>query len=134
MVVDCNSPTSLRRKIFHFILLILFFPNLGTLHVIAAESSGSLLYGGLERTYRIHLPSQWDQTKPAPLEFLFHGGGGTGEGMEKLTLGGFNRLADREGFVVVYPDGIEKHWNDGRGLEAYRAHRENIEMSDLYWH
>ncbi len=62
-----------------------------------------------------------------PLVLLLHGGGGTGEGMEKLTLGGFNRLADREGFVVVYPDGIEKHWNDGRGLEAYRAHRENID-------
>ena len=62
-----------------------------------------------------------------PLVLLLHGGGGTGEGMEKLTLGGFNRLADREGFVVVYPDGIEKHWNDGRGLEAYRAHRENMD-------
>jgi polyhydroxybutyrate depolymerase len=62
-----------------------------------------------------------------PLVFLLHGGGGTGEGMGKLTVGGFNRLADREGFIIVYPDGIEKHWNDGRGLQAYRAHLENID-------
>jgi polyhydroxybutyrate depolymerase len=94
---------------------------------MATDFSGPIFFSGLERTYRIHLPSQRDQTKPVPLVFLFHGGGGTGQGMEKLTLGGFNRLADREGFIVVYPDGIEKHWNDGRGLEAYRAHRENID-------
>jgi polyhydroxybutyrate depolymerase len=62
-----------------------------------------------------------------PLVFLLHGGGGTGEGMGELTMGGFNRLADRESFIVVYPNGIEKHWNDGRGLQAYRAHRENID-------
>jgi len=47
--------------------------------------------------------------------------------MEKLTRGGFNRLAERDGFVVVYPDGLERHWNDGRGVGAYRAHRENID-------
>lgn len=94
----------------------------------AQQTHESLIQaGGLNRTYRIHLPSGHDRTKIAPLVLLFHGGGGTGQGMEKLTLGGFNRLADREGFIIVYPDGIEKHWNDGRGLQAYRAHRENID-------
>lgn len=34
--------------------------------------------------------------------------------MVRLTLGGFDRLADEEGFVVVYPDGINQRWNDGR--------------------
>jgi len=43
---------------------------------------------------------------------VFHGGGGTGEGMARLT--GFDALADREGMIVVYPDGIDHHWNDGR--------------------
>jgi polyhydroxybutyrate depolymerase len=28
---------------------------------------------------------------------------------------GFSDDADREGFLVVYPDGIEHNWNDGRG-------------------
>jgi polyhydroxybutyrate depolymerase len=87
----------------------------------------SIPVGGLERTYLIYIPASHDPSKPIPLVLLFHGGGGTGQGMEKLTLGGFDRLADREGFIVVYPDGIEKHWNDGRGLQNYRAHRENID-------
>lgn len=87
----------------------------------------SIQVGGLERTYREYIPALYSPAKPMPLVLLLHGGGGTSEGMEKLTLGGFHRLSDREGFIVVYPDGIEKHWNDGRGLEAYRAHRENID-------
>lgn len=28
---------------------------------------------------------------------------------------GFDRLADDSGFLAVYPDGIDKSWNDGRG-------------------
>ena len=36
-------------------------------------------------------------------------------------------LSEREGFIVAYPDGIERRWNDGRGQQRYRAHRENID-------
>lgn len=89
--------------------------------------TGSIIWDGLERTYRIHIPQSFDETKPVPLIIALHGGGGTGEGMEKLTLGGFNTLSHKEGFIVVYPDGIEKHWNDGRELRFYRTMRENID-------
>jgi polyhydroxybutyrate depolymerase len=49
--------------------------------------------------------------------------------MVKLTMGGFDKISDERGFVVVYPDGIEKHWNDGRSSEEtrYRVHKENID-------
>ncbi len=47
-----------------------------------------------------------------PLLFAFHGGGGDGEGMAKLTH--LSDIADERGFVVAYPDGIDKNWNDGR--------------------
>ena len=87
----------------------------------------SISVGGLERTYQLYLPLSHDSSKAMPVVLLLHGGGGTGHGMEKLTLGGFNRISDREGIIVLYPDGIEKHWNDGRGLEAFRAQRENID-------
>lgn len=51
--------------------------------------------------------------------------GGEGTGMATLT--DFSSVADRENFIVVYPDGIERRWNDGRGLTRYRAHRQNID-------
>ena len=91
--------------------------------------SDSIIFGGLKRTYLIHIPSSHDKTKSMPLLIALHGGGGTGRHMVKLTLGGFDKLSDKEGFVVVYPDGIGKNWNDGRSGEetGYRAHKENID-------
>jgi polyhydroxybutyrate depolymerase len=90
-------------------------------------TAGSLQFGGLERTYRLYVPPPADRAGPMPVVLVLHGGGGTGAGMETLTRGGLNRLADRDGFVAVYPDGVERHWNDGRGVQSYRAHRENID-------
>ncbi len=87
----------------------------------------SIIVDGLERTYLIHIPLSFDKTKQMPLVIALHGGSGSGVAMVALTLGGFNVFSEREGFIVVYPDGIEKHWNDGRGLLRYRTQRENID-------
>jgi polyhydroxybutyrate depolymerase len=46
--------------------------------------------------------------------------------MIDLTEGGFNKLADKEGFIVCYPQGVDKHWNDGRPGATSRASQENI--------
>lgn len=93
----------------------------------AQSAPGAMIWGGLERTYRIHVPAARDGGRSVPLLIALHGGGGTGEKMERLALGGLTALAERAGFVVVYPDGIEKHWNDGRAKVKYRAHREKID-------
>ncbi|MDR7486081.1 MAG: PHB depolymerase family esterase [Armatimonadota bacterium] len=85
----------------------------------------TIIFGGLTRTYRTYVPS--GGAGPMPLLLALHGGGGSGAAMERLTQGGLNRLADRERFVVVYPDGVDRHWNDGRGIQAYRAHREDLD-------
>jgi len=110
------------------ILLVLSLQNaIAGQGAVIGQSSGSIAFGGLERTYRIHIPPSYDKSKPMPLLIVLHGGGGTGKRMEKLTQGGFNKLSDKEGFLVVYPDGIEKNWNDGRENVKYRAHREKID-------
>ncbi len=68
--------------------------------------------GGRERTYHVHLPPDAQTGGPRPLVLVFHGGGGTGLGAARLY--GFNQLADARGFLVVYPDGVDSRWNDGR--------------------
>lgn len=73
----------------------------------------TIIHNDLERTYRLHLPDNYDDGQPLPLVLALHGGGGTSRNMSKLT-GGLNLLADQEGFIVVYPDGVDKHWSDGR--------------------
>ena len=116
------------RAFLFFVLIILFIPIPPKgLANQEAERVHSITYGGLERSYRIHTPPSYDKMNPLPLLIALHGGGGTGKKMEELTLGGFNKLSDREGFIVVYPDGIEKHWNDGRENVSYRAHREKVD-------
>jgi polyhydroxybutyrate depolymerase len=91
--------------------------------------SDSIKAGGLKRTYLLHIPVTYDNTNPMALLIALHGGGGTGQNMVKLTMGGFDRISDRCGFVVAYPDGIDKHWNDGRNSEQakYRTNNENID-------
>ncbi|MCM8762148.1 MAG: phospholipase [Candidatus Omnitrophica bacterium] len=86
-----------------------------------------LKWDGLERTYLVYKPSWYNKNKPLPLVILLHGGGGTSSAMVSLTQGGFNKIAERDGFIVAYPDGIEGIWNDGRKGMQYRAHKENID-------
>jgi len=86
-----------------------------------------ITYDGYNRTYRIHIPPDIDQVNSPSIVFILHGGGGTGENTERtLTLGGFNTLSDEYNFIVVYPDGIDRNWNDGRIIND-TAHQQNID-------
>lgn len=90
---------------------------------------GSLVHDDLQRTFTLYIPSSVNEYVPVPLVIALHGRGVDGEGMILVTRKGFDRLADRDGFIVVYPDGIEMNWNDGRMDEEAddRAHREDID-------
>ena len=68
----------------------------------------------LVRRYHIHLPSNYEASNSLPLLIALHGHLGTGKKMIKQT--GFNRIADREEFIVVYPEGFKRGWADGRGI------------------
>ena len=48
----------------------------------------------------------------APLVVVLHGARGTGADM-RANLG-WDALADREGLVIAYPDGLDRTWNAGR--------------------
>ena len=76
----------------------------------------TLQVNGQSRRYYLYLPATWHRGRPAPLVLVFHGGGGRASGIAPHT--GFSRLADREGFVVAYPQGLNGRWNDGRGYAA----------------
>lgn len=86
---------------------------------------GQLTHAGLERTYTLYLPPAYDGKAALPLLLLLHGGGGAGNRMINFT--GFDKIALREGLVVVCPDGFERHWNDGRVETSHKAHKDNID-------
>lgn len=98
-------------------------------HANPVRTWASIIHEGLSRTFNIYVPSSFDKSVQLALVIALHGRGVDGKGMIAITRGGFDRLAEKDGFLVVYPDGIELNWNDGRKDEEAddRAHRENID-------
>jgi polyhydroxybutyrate depolymerase len=78
----------------------------------ARDESGTIDAGGATRTYLIHVPAAYDGRHAVPLVLVFHGGGGQPPGMVRIS--GMNAVADRHGFIAVYPAGLNRRWNDGR--------------------
>lgn len=71
---------------------------------------------GQPRTYALYVPAGVEDNRPAALVIALHGGLGQGRSMAKLS--NFSQLADREGFLVAYPDGLRRHWRDGRTMPS----------------
>lgn len=79
---------------------------------------------GTERTCFVHLPKGFSSKKVYPLVFILHGGGGNA--LQVAGHSQFNKLADKYGFIVAYPQGINKHWNDGRKVPKHREQDSTI--------
>ena len=89
--------------------------------------SGTIKVGPLDRTYLVYAPAR---AAPRPaLVIAFHGSMGSAQGMRVATGYGFDRLADRHGFVVAYPQGYAGNWNDCRKAADYPARR--LDVDDL---
>ena len=74
-------------------------------------SEKTLSFGNLLRMYRVYRPARLSD--PAPLVVMLHGGLGSAR-LAELAYG-WDALADREGFVVLYPDSFGGAWNVGGG-------------------
>src|SRR5580698_2557449 len=88
-------------------------------------SSERLLGGGRERSFGVYVPATL--SKPTPLVVALHGSGETGAEFRWHTGYDFDRLADEHGFVVAYPDGWERHWDDCRAAATYTARRDHVD-------
>ena len=71
---------------------------------VEGRFDGSLVTDdGRTRTYHVYVPADLDPSG-APLLVALHGG--TGWGLQFERSSGFDDVAVREGFIVVYPDGV----------------------------
>jgi polyhydroxybutyrate depolymerase len=89
-------------------------------HARSNDPAFTLSVSGVTRHYLLHVPENLPPGRLVPLVLVFHGGGGRASQMAAFT--GFDALAEREQFIVAYPDGIGRHWNDGRG----RSHADDV--------
>ncbi|MBI1770554.1 MAG: esterase [Bacteroidetes bacterium] len=97
-----------------------FFFSLIATQVFAQDFYKKINIEGEQREYIVHLPINLNSQKKHALLLVFHGGGGTAK--NSLSFFGFNQVADTAAFIVVYPNGIKKGWNDGRLI---RKHNHN---------
>jgi polyhydroxybutyrate depolymerase len=85
--------------------------------VVASEQKiVKLMVDSIERSFIVYQPNGRIAGTKLPLIFALHGGKGTADDM--FQLADFRAIADREQIVLIYPDGIEKSWNDGRPTAA----------------
>ena len=92
----------------------------GLLLACALTAAGCAPAPGADRTVTLHT-ADGDRTAVvhrsgtagpgAPLVVVLHGAGGSAADV-RANLG-WNGLADREGLVVAYPDGLDRTWNAG---------------------
>lgn len=71
----------------------------------------------VERSFIVHIPSDYDETKLYPVVFAFHGNGGTAGGWKKAM----SDIIDEGQFVGIYPQGYKDtevteaaSWNLGK--------------------
>ncbi|MDG9854382.1 alpha/beta fold hydrolase [Pseudomonas nitroreducens] len=98
-----------------------------------SSEDASLRQGQRRRSYVLYVPQKLAE-RPALLVVL-HSSQSNGERMRRDSGYRFDALADRDGFLVLYPDGFEGHWNDCRRVASYSARQLNIDdvgfLSDM---
>ncbi len=80
---------------------------------------------GISRSFLAYIPRRL--ADPLPVVLVLHGSGSNAERMRSATAWAFEQLADREGAVVVYPEGFEGHWNDCRREGDFAAKRLGVD-------
>ncbi len=70
---------------------------------------GQLSDHGRSRTYYLYTPTSYHSHRPMPLVLVLHGHGGSGRSIAHVSR--FNNLAEQQGFIVAYPDGIDQEWS-----------------------
>lgn len=63
----------------------------------------TIQHGGRTRSYLVHVPTGARGRDDLPVMLAFHGGGGDAAGFQGYA--GLDVVADREGFIVAYPNG-----------------------------
>jgi polyhydroxybutyrate depolymerase len=93
----------------------------------------TLVSGGQTRQYRIFIPPSYRPGKAVPLVLGFHGNGSNSAQFENYS--GFSRLAAREGFLAVYPQGLGEPpaWDTWAGSQDVQFVRDLIATVESQW-
>lgn len=75
----------------------------------AGDTVDSLVTSNGPRGYRLHVPPRYDAKRGTPVVFNFHGSNRSAYDQESYT--GLWRIADRETFILIGPEGLGGEWD-----------------------
>ena len=83
----------------------------GAVQLAVGTTHQELESSGRQRSFAVYRPASAPPASGYPLVVMLHGGFGSGAQAEATY--GWDERADAAGFVVAYPDGINRAWNGG---------------------
>jgi polyhydroxybutyrate depolymerase len=116
-----------RRGVIGAVWVLICLPEVAVLldavsFKVSNRSNGSFVSEGRTREYVLYVPQSYDRATPTPLVISMHGAGGWP--VQQRDLSGWNRLAEAQGFIVVYPSGAAgfgpRIWHVDRGAGLMR--------------
>jgi polyhydroxybutyrate depolymerase len=93
------------------------------------RSNGYIVSSGQTREYLVYVPGSYDRNKPTPLVISMHAAGLWGAAQEEMSQ--WNAVAEREGFIVVYPTGARGSGPRIWHMEPGRLETDVTFISDL---
>jgi polyhydroxybutyrate depolymerase len=99
---------------------------------VSNRSNGSFVSSAEKRDYLLYVPKSYDRTKPTPLVISIHGAAMWGAAQKETSQ--WNKVADRDGFIVVYPSGVRgdgpRIWREESGTGLGKDARFISELID----
>jgi polyhydroxybutyrate depolymerase len=94
------------------------------------QTNGTIVSSGENRKYLLYVPPTYDRAKPTPLVISLHGAAAWPA--HEMNTSQWNRLADEQGFIVVYPSGsgVPRIWHVDRGAGLMKDVRFISELID----
>ncbi|MFC2085243.1 T9SS type A sorting domain-containing protein [Bacteroidota bacterium] len=101
------------KNLIRFLILLITFGlfNLMPKVSFAQVQTGSFIFEGILRDYKVFLPQNYNGMDKLPLVFNLHGI--TLSAQQQMDYSQMNTVADTAGFIVVYPNAVYASWNCG---------------------
>jgi polyhydroxybutyrate depolymerase len=92
------------------------------------QKSEQITVDGITRNFVTYIPSGTNTAEKLPVVISLHGRFGNGKGM--MSFADFRPLAEKEKFIIVCPDGINRSWNGGGPTPAERKGINDVKFID----
>jgi polyhydroxybutyrate depolymerase len=73
------------------------------------DTTTTIQFGGLSRTFLLHVPASFNGSTAVPLVIDMHGFTSTASAQRSVS--GFRAVSDQQGFIIAWPQGANNSWN-----------------------